>query len=276
MYFDNQKQKAASPSTEEGTSSSLQLNDATSSYSMFLHLLENYHQFGVEQIVTTVRQVVGECFAEMAVTEKVSIKSVLTVLDKVKTRMATTLDRLIEENASLVFASSQEHRSTEELNSQSKVFLEMKRCSKMIDEILDIVRIGDFSKVIGDCTNIGFSNLYDFISECFIKLGNEPACNGGGHPNEQSFLQERQFINPNQIVLPLVKLLPEVWRQLSAPVPESGATPCEFNDSKKNRNCLLVQYLLRSDSLTCFSANIYEAFCNENDMTKTTTTTQTE
>ena len=44
----------------------------------------------------------------------------------------------------------------------------------------------------------------------------------------------------------------------------------EFCEQEKhNRNALLVQYLLCSDSLTCFAANIYEAFCNEMPKCKT-------
>lgn len=266
MYFDNQQGN----STKLESNDSSLLADSNSSYSMFLQLLENYHQFGVEHIVTHVRKVVRECFENMSVTEKVTIRNVLDVLEKVKTTMAASYSSLIEENAAIVFSSNKEHLTSEELNSQSKVFNEMKRCSKMIDEMLDIVKIADFAKVIDHCTSIGFSNLYDFISECFMKFGNETI--NGGHPNEQSFLQERQFINPNQIVIPLVKLLPEIWRQLNQSAQGScvnGYTVSfEFNDAKKNRNSLLVQFLLRSDSLTCFSANIYEAFCNENDVAK--------
>lgn len=266
MYFDNQQGN----STKLESNDSSLLADSNSSYSMFLQLLENYHQFGVEHIVTHVRKVVRECFENMSVTEKVTIRNVLDVLEKVKTTMAASYSSLIEENAAIVFSSNKEHLTSEELNSQSKVFNEMKRCSKMIDEMLDIVKIADFAKVIDHCTSIGFSNLYDFISECFMKFGNETI--NGGHPNEQSFLQERQFINPNQIVIPLVKLLPEIWRQLNQSAQGScvnGHTVSfEFNDAKKNRNSLLVQFLLRSDSLTCFSANIYEAFCNENDVAK--------
>lgn len=266
MYFDNQQGN----STKLESNDSSLLADSNSSYSMFLQLLENYHQFGVEHIVTHVRKVVRECFENMSVTEKVTIRNVLDVLEKVKTTMAASYSSLIEENAAIVFSSNKEHLTSEELNSQSKVFNEMKRCSKMIDEMLDIVKIADFAKVIDHCTSIGFSNLYDFISECFMKFGNETI--NGGHPNEQSFLQERQFINPNQIVIPLVKLLPEIWRQLNQSAQGSGVNghtvSFEFNDAKKNRNSLLVQFLLRSDSLTCFSANIYEAFCNENDVAK--------
>jgi len=260
MYFDSQQQANSSEKPNP-------FKDSTSCYGMFLQLLENYQRFGIEHLVDYVKTVVKDCFTELAVTEKVTLKTVLIVLDRVKTQISNSYERLIESNATIVFSNNKEHLISEELDSQSKTFIEMKRCSKMIDEMLDIVKIEDFTKVIGDCTNIGFSNLYDFISECFMKFEHESTT--GTHSNEQSFLQERQFINPNQIVIPLVKLLPEVWHMLNQNESRyNGANQSEFNDKKKNRNSLLVQYLLCSDSLTCFSANIYEAFCNENEVAK--------
>ncbi|KAJ6217818.1 hypothetical protein RDWZM_008975 [Blomia tropicalis] len=259
MYNDSQKGNSTENSTQFN-------KDSNSSYSLFLHLLENFHQFGVENIVTHVRKVVEQCFNNIPVTEKVTLKGIVNLLEQVQNQMSSSLGSLIEENASIVFSTNKEHLTDEELNSNSRTFQEMRNCSKMIDEILDIVKISDFNKVIGNCTNIGFSNLYDFMSECFLKFEMDDDHQSSG---EQAFMNDRQFINPNKIMIPLVKLLPEIWRQLNSyesRYDQINQRKFDFNDNKKNRNSLLVQYLLCSDSLTCFSANLYEAFCNEHEI----------
>lgn len=267
MYYDNQVNQANNGSSD---SSSL-LKDSTSRYHMFISLIENFQHFGTEHIVQSARQVVATSFGSMKVTDKVTLKNVLSVFDQIKENLFSQFDRLIEENASIVFCANREQSSIpDDLNTKSRVAGELKAYQKMVDEMLDIVKLSDFRKVIENCFNIGFSNLYDFISECFVQF-DEQQQESQKSQTPRPMVEKRQFINPHQIVIPLLRLLPLIWMKVNStqeeePSPANGSM--EFTDRQKNRNALLVQYLLCSDSLTCFTANIYEAFCNENDINR--------
>lgn len=263
IYFDKQNESESSepevqsnePGVESQHSSSLSGNGkgnnmfVGSRYHIFVSLLDYFYQFGIEHLVNAVKRIVNESFEKLPVTEKVTMKRLFQVLDNVKSSVFDQLETLIGENSRLVFSMINGVKSDAEIDPNSALFIEAKHCVALKDEMMDIVRTDDFIKVIQNCISIGFSNMYDFLSECFVKAQHQS--------DRQEMRQE--FINPNTIVLHLVKLLPEIWANQHE-VKSAG----QFDDSRKNRNSALVQYLLCSDSLTCFSANLYEAFCNEN------------
>ncbi|XP_046919752.2 peroxisomal biogenesis factor 3 [Dermatophagoides farinae] len=275
MYHENQINKSSTMS--DGNSL---LKDTTSRYYMFIGLLENFHQKGIEHLVGIVRNLVKKSFHNLKITDKVTLKDVLKNLNEIKSNWNESFECLIEENVLHVYRHCDQQQQQQRQNSSTddgsiaddenavkcKLLNEYKACSKFIDEMIDITKLSDFRTVMENCIDIGYSNLFDFINECFIQFEQQQ--------NSQQTMESRQFINPHQINVVLIKLLPLIWQQVHQNDSDdnNNANSSSRNDNrssefceneKRNRNALLVQFLLCSDSLTCFAANIYEAFCNE-------------
>lgn len=249
--------------------------DSSSRYHMFLNSLENFQFYAIELIVKNVRNAVKITFENTKVINNITFQNMTTLLNEIKSNLAGSLEQTSESNSSVVYSTYKDHLINDEFNSKSKIFNEIKECKKMIDETLDILKTSDFSKVINDCVNIGFSNLYDFVCDCFSQFQADDVTASSHNKNEPMNDNALKYINVHQISMPLVKLLPIIWAKncLNNSIEnvsqvnggDGNRQHSEFDPkAKKDHTKLLVQYLICSDSLTCFAANIYEAFCNEN------------
>lgn len=261
MYFENQINSSSINSKD----SAALLKDTTSRYYLFMSLLENFHLKGISNLVDFVRKHIRNTF-QTKVTDNVTLKDMLKNLTDIKTIIRQSHGELIEENVLLVYNVNHKHYQDGLSENTDNITNELKACSKFVAEMIDIVKLPDFKTVIENCIDIGFSNLFDFIHECFIQFEKQnftaTTCNA------VDSIEKRQFVNPYQINVLLIKILPLIWTQIHNSLSENNF-PMKLNNNEftekqnTNRNATLVQYLLYSDSLTCFSANIYEAFCNE-------------
>lgn len=110
---------------------------------------------------------------------------------------------------------------------------------KMLTETQDILESDDFKQVLEASIEMGFSIILDVLLSCFVREGTKNSAEGG---------DEGAFLNPHEVSLPLGKLLPAFRQTL-------------LDRSNSEENLALVRHLLCLDVLNCFSANIYEAFC---------------
>lgn len=258
MYYE--RNSSNDRTRTENSNVGLTIKDSNSHYCMFVGLLNNFHQYGVEHLVSSIRKIVESSLVQLKVTEKIATNGLFSYFNEIEKRVSENLERLIEENASIVFTFN---NTRSESPDQQNLVNELQRCLQLIDEILDIVKLPDFHDVIKKCSSIGFSNLSDFIYECFVHYEDQNSNNN--RKNELIGQERRQFINPHLIQVPLCKMLPCIWKKIMND--ESllnNYKPSEFSDQQKSRNTLLIEYLLCSDSLACLTANIYEGFCNEN------------
>lgn len=265
MYYENQINSSSTNNKDNRKSATL-LKDSTSRYYLFMSLLENFHLKGIGNLVDFVRKHIRHSF-QIKVTDNVTLKDVLKNLTDIKTIIRQSHAELIEENVLLVYNVNHEYNQDGlSENTENKTLNELKACSKFVEEMIDIVKSPDFKTVIENCIDIGFSNLFDFIHECFIQFEKQNLTDTTS--NAVDSIEKRQFVNPYQINVLLIKILPLIWTQIHNSLLEINfvqkSNTNEFTGKQNtNRNASLVQYLLYSDSLTCFSANIYEAFCNE-------------
>ncbi|XP_027203022.2 peroxisomal biogenesis factor 3 [Dermatophagoides pteronyssinus] len=282
MYHENQ----INQSTTVMSGGNL-LKDTTSRYYMFIGLMKNFHQNGIEHLVDNVRILVKKSFKNLKITNNVTLKDLLKNFNEIKFNWNESMERLIEENVLIVyrlerqsFNDNDESIDNNENLSNNKILNEYKACTKFIDEMIDITKLSDFRMVLENCIDIGYSNLFDFINECFIQFERQKQQSLSSLSTaNKSMMEQRSFINPHQINILLIKLLPLIWQQVhnsddddndGGHNKDNNQMINEFCEQEKhNRNALLVQYLLCSDSLTCFAANIYEAFCNEMPKCKT-------
>lgn len=132
---------------------------------------------------------------------------------------------------------------------------------KLMDETQDVLETDDFSQALNATIEVGFSHLMDIMLQCFLSSsGNDVNSVTGNNirdgtddwsSNARDSVDEvSAFSNPNCVRIPLAKLLPEMKKVLA------GRQTLEDKQS-------LVREVLCQDLLNCYSANVYEAFCEE-------------
>lgn len=111
---------------------------------------------------------------------------------------------------------------------------EVKALETLMKETEDLLETQDFSRTLDQCVDVGFSHVLDLLFACFVPEPTSDASN---------------FCNPNEVQIPLLKLLPLMRKAL-------------YNRVSGEEKQSLVRHLLRLDILNCYSANVYEAFCD--------------
>lgn len=119
---------------------------------------------------------------------------------------------------------------------------EAKALETLMKETQDLLETEDFSRTLSACVDVGFSHVLDLLVTCFVPEPSTPS------PTSDS------FSNPNTVQIPLVKVLP-LMRQVL------------YNRTSVEDKQSLVRHLLCLDILNCYSANVYEAFCDGNNRT---------
>lgn len=134
-----------------------------------------------------------------------------------------------------------------------------KALETLMNETQDLLEHDDFMRTLNRSIEVAFSYLLDQMVTCF----NQPeSMNGsisgpssmessssGAENGSTSMTTSGLFTNPNLISLPLARLLPKMREVL-------------YSRTKRSKNDSLVRQLLCLDILNCYSANVYEAFCN--------------
>lgn len=123
---------------------------------------------------------------------------------------------------------------------------------KLMDETQDVLETDDFGQALNATVEVGFSHLMDLMLQCFLRTNEQStstnsstsSSNDGKINNSSS----GQFTNPNLVSIHLARLLPEMKKVLE------GRQTTEEKQS-------LVREILCQDLLNCYSANVYEAFC---------------
>lgn len=108
----------------------------------------------------------------------------------------------------------------------------------LIRETQDLLETEDFNRTLKSCIDMGFSYIMDLLVTCFV--------------DESSSSQAGSFSNPNTTEIRMAKLLPRMRKLLEER---------NFEDGSQS----LVRHLLCLDILNCYSANVYEAFCDANN-----------
>lgn len=121
---------------------------------------------------------------------------------------------------------------------------EVKALETLMKETQDLLDTQDFSRTLNACIDVGFSHMLDLLVGCFV-----PDALCSSPPSSAS-----SFSNPNAVQIPLVKVLP-LMRQVL------------YNRTSVEDKQSLVRHLLCLDILNCYSANVYEAFCDSNNRT---------
>lgn len=108
----------------------------------------------------------------------------------------------------------------------------------LIRETQDLLETEDFNRTLKCCFDTGFSYIMDLLVSCYV--------------DEQSSSQDGKFSNPSTIEIPMAKLLIMM-------------RPLLYNRNSGDSSQSLVRHLLCLDILNCYSANVYEAFCDSNN-----------
>ena len=114
---------------------------------------------------------------------------------------------------------------------------EAKALETLMKETQDLLETEDFARTLSACIEVGFSHILDLLLNCFVPEANRP-CDS--------------FSNPHDVRIPLVKVLPLMRHAL-------------YSRSSVEDKQSLVRHLLCLDILNCYSANVYEAFCDGNN-----------
>lgn len=113
---------------------------------------------------------------------------------------------------------------------------EVKALETLMKETEDLLETQDFTRTLSACIDVGFSHVLDLLVTCFV-------------PESTPDAGSSDFLNPNEVQIPLLKLLPLMRKVL-------------YNRVSAEEKQGLVRQLLRLDILNCYSANVYEAFCD--------------
>ncbi|KAI1278464.1 Peroxisomal biogenesis factor 3 [Halotydeus destructor] len=213
----------------------------------YLSLLNAFYQKGIQEIIEPVQEAVDNAVGNLSLTTKLSLSDLKGLVFKVKQSMAFSLSG---ENSHvsryLIKAEEIEQLSSqlETNDDDDEVTLPSTRLfpqdiailRKMMTETQDVLETDDFRKVLDASIDIGIDLVMDSMVTCFIKPDKELPSESG-------------FVNPNTEKVPLAKLLPLMKLVLDKRITQDGD---QLN---------LVRHLLCLDILNCFSANIYEGFC---------------
>lgn len=132
-----------------------------------------------------------------------------------------------------------------------------KALETLMNETQDLLEHDDFMRTLNRSIEVAFSYLLDQLVTCFTQAeamngsisGPSSMESSSSGTENVSMTASGLFTNPNLVSLPLAKLLPKMRDVL-------------YNRSKRNKNDSLVRQLLCLDILNCYSANVYEAFCD--------------
>ena len=114
---------------------------------------------------------------------------------------------------------------------------EVEALKNLMIETQDLLETEDFKKVLFSSIDVGFTSLEDSMFACFVPSMNESS-------DSQS-----TFSNPNSVEIKMAKLLPKIRNIL-------------LERSRSLDKANLIRHLICLDVLNCYSANVYEAFCD--------------
>jgi hypothetical protein len=204
----------------------------------YLSLLNLFYQDGISEIVRPVQDSVQHAIGSISLKEKLKIKDLKSIFDKVKLNMAFSLSAtnshpgrylIRPEDIERLNQQSEEDDTKTQSNVAPLTTAELEVLKKMMNETQDILESADFRRVLDSSIDVGFSLVMDTLISCYVT-------------------GENGFNNPNEVEIPLAKLLPLI-KQV-------------YDDRDvRDEQLALVRHLLCLDILNCFAANIYEAFC---------------
>ena len=199
----------------------------------YLSLLHSFYDEGMSKIVEPVKCAVKSILSDTKLDESLSAEDLQKIFDQIKERVSLE----IKSNTSRFLMNPEQLQQMSDDTSPPISSGEAATLRKLMDETQDVLETDDFSQALNATVNVGFSHLMDIMLQCFLTDddGNEDASS---------------FSNPNCVRIPLAKLLPGMKKVLA------GRQTLEEKQS-------LVREILCQDLLNCYSANVYEAFCEE-------------
>jgi len=286
----------ATPPTSSNGSSGISCNQNIQL--KYLSLLNAFYDEGLKQLVTPVREVVTAALSDISLKDKLTTTDLKSIFDKIRTEMTTffkgpnggtarflmTPDKIDSGSSSesgSPSSSSSHFESVDACGTSSSPLerdpdgvslgrKEKKILKNLMAETQDLLETDDFSKVLDSSIDVGFEHLLDLLFSCFVSPPGKSSAldipRADAHqetPTPDSGVSEEEssssnsFNNPNTVKIPLAKLLPSMRNVLRSRSFEQLST----EDT-------LVRHLLCLDILNCYSANVYEAFCDPNNIRK--------
>lgn len=208
-------------------------------YTKYVALLGSFYDHRLDQWIERIEQAVEEALQGYSLDYKIGIKDFRLILDKIKRSISFFL-ATPNSVAEMLFLKANELSEMDLTSacpdSGSLGEEDEKMLRGMLAETQDIFESDDFKKVLESSIEVGYATLLDFLLGAFIRM--EGKVNSTEGP---------EFSNPNNIQVPLVKVLPQIRSSLK-----------KRTDADQRQ---LVNHLLSLDVLNCFAANVYEAFC---------------
>lgn len=227
-------------------SSSASVADLTDmkAYTKYIALLGSFYDNRFDCLIEPVEEAVDETLRGYSIDYKVCIQDFKTILEKVKNSIKFFL---AGNNPSMrVFLKADElstlDLSAASLGSGPLSESDEKILRDMLAETQDILESEDFKHVLDSSIDVGYAVLLDTLLGAFIQLETKL----GGENDKPG------FSNPNSIKVPLGRILHKIRKNQS--------------QRSETEQKMLTNHLLCLDVLNCFAANIYEAFCEHNEV----------
>ncbi|UYV62251.1 PEX3 [Cordylochernes scorpioides] len=222
MYVDSQKHKAAAAGNGLYLAS-------TAVQQKYLSQINHFFQVGQGRVLKTVMRTVEAVLGQVSLKSLLRLKDFEQELGSIKARLFAS--EIFQANFLTHCFLSEEVQGggLAEKPSQSSDFV----IHKMVQETKDVLESPDFEKVVVCCMDRGMARILDMLSECYLYL-------------HQDSNPANSFSNPNNTAVALAKLLPTL-------------RSCILRQNPADLGSYMHQ-LLQLETLNNFSANIYEAF----------------
>lgn len=211
-----------------------------------------------QQYLSSIQHLLGDGLTELISVTKQAVQKILGSVSLKHSLSLLDLEQKLKEIRNLV----EQHKTSWINKDESKSLLchymmpdeetplEVQACGlsprdvttiKLLNETRDMLESPDFSTVLNNCLNRGFSRLLDNMAEFF-------------RPTEQDLQRGDSMSSLSSVSLPLAKIIPIVNGQIHSVCSE---TPSHF-----------VQDLLMMEQVKDFAANVYEAFSTPQQLEK--------
>jgi len=207
-----------------------------------------FYDDGIRQILQPVREAVRLALKNQSLKKQLTTADLQDIFDQIRVRMTLFLSGpdgnaariLLKPERIATLSSSSDDDASVSLSAR-----EAKALETLMKETEDLLETQDFGRTLSACIDVGFSHILDLLVTCFVpQPGTSVSSDATAVP----------FSNPNSVQIPLVKVLP-LMRQVL------------YNRTSVEDKQSLVRHLLCLDILNCYSANVYEAFCDGNNRT---------
>ncbi|KAK3931155.1 Peroxisomal biogenesis factor 3 [Frankliniella fusca] len=215
---------------------------------VYLSLCHHLRDSGVVDLCNLIERHVQPILENVSLKKPMSLRDTEELFWSIQNSIESNVyDNPIKTISKYVFP-PKEKVDTENLQDQ-----EVQQLFSIMSETVDLLDSDEVASITRSCVSQSFAAVVDKLAEHFAPICSlEPVA---GPSNEQvanawasamnGATKDCSFINPNNVTIPLAKLIPIVSKLT------------ELNHNKKD---LWIYQLVRNDLVKVFGANVYEAF----------------